>query len=276
MRRRRINTLSARGISRHAFFILSVVALTMAITIASLAGAGCGEDIGPTENRDNSFTVSGSPTLIASTENGSIDVNTGADGEVRVQAELVGVNKIEYEVSQDGDVITVNAEIEGSWSNVRTNLTITVPTKTDVELETSNGSVELEGVEGSGSLETSNGKIALENAKGDFRLRSSNGKLEMQDVTGEVDADTSNGSISYNGEITAGGDNRLISSNGSIDVVLQGTPSVSLDASTSNGNIDCDLEISATTTGDKHLVGTIGDGEADLRIQTSNGDVSIS
>jgi DUF4097 and DUF4098 domain-containing protein YvlB len=188
----------------------------------------------------------------------------------------VGVNKIEYEVSQDGDVITVNAEIEGSWSNVRTNLTITVPTKTDVELETSNGSVELEGVEGSGSLETSNGKIALENAKGDFRLRSSNGKLEMQDVTGEVDADTSNGSISYNGEITAGGDNRLISSNGSIDVVLQGTPSVSLDASTSNGNIDCDLEISATTTGDKHLVGTIGDGEADLRIQTSNGDVSIS
>jgi len=106
-----VDTLSDRRVSYRASFILSVVALDMAITTVSLAGAGCGEDVGPTETRDNSFTISESPTLIASTENGSVDVNAGADGEVRVQEELVGVNKIEYEVSQDGDVITGYAQI---------------------------------------------------------------------------------------------------------------------------------------------------------------------
>jgi lia operon protein LiaG len=94
-------------------------------------------------------------------------------------------------------------------------------------------------------------------------------------VTGEVDAETSNGRISYSGDMIAGGDNRLITSNGDVDVQLLGTPGIKLDASTSNGDVTSELPITATTTSDDHLVGTIGDGEADLYIRTSNGDITI-
>jgi len=272
--------------------ILPLIAvMIMAVTL--LVTAGC--TAGPTETRDDSFTVNGTATLVVNSDNGWIKVNTGTDDEVRVQATLRGIDRIDYEVSQDGSTITVLAEIDQGWfvSDVGVDITITTPVNTDAELETSNGMISLNGIEGTGTLRTSNGKIVLENVKGDFEGRTSNGKIEVdtlegtallstsnggldfQEVTGEVDAETSNGRISYSGDMIAGGDNRLITSNGNVDVELLGIPSIELDASTSNGDITSALPITATTTSDDHLVGTIGDGEADLYIRTSNGDVTI-
>ena len=271
---------------------LSLVAVTV-IAITLLAAAGC--TAGPTETRDHSFSVNGTATLVVNSDNGWIKVNTGTDDEVRIQATLRGIDRIDYEVSRDGNTITVLAEIDQGWfiSNVGVDITITAPVNTDVELETSNGAIELNGIEGTGTLRTSNGKLVLENMKGDFEGRTSNGKIEidtfegtaflrtsnggldLQEVTGEVDAETSNGGISYSGDMIPGGDNRLITSNGNVDVELMGTPSIKLDASTNNGDVTSELPITATTTSDDHLVGTIGDGEADLYIESSNGDVTI-
>ncbi len=268
-----------------------VAVMVMAITL--LAAAGC--TAGPTETRDDSFSVNGTATLVVNNDNGWIKVSTGTDDEVRIQATLRGIDRIDYEVSQDGNTITVLAEIEQGWfiSNVGVDITITTPVNTDVELETSNGAIELNGIEGTGTLRTSNGEIVLENVKGDFEgetsngkieveslegtafLRTSNGGLDLQGVTGEVDAETSNGGISYSGDMIAGGDNGLVTSNGNVDVELLGTPSIMLDALTSNGDVTSELPITATTTSDDHLVGKIGDGEADLYIRTSNGDVTI-
>ena len=278
--------------------LLVVVAVVMAIVLLATTACrpgitACPDEI-PTETRDNTFTVTGSARLVVNTGNGKIEVNTGSDDEVRVNATLRGVDRIDYDVSQDGNTITVTAEMPGGWfCNYGADITITAPVNTDVELETSNGMISLNGIEGTGTLRTSNGMISLENVKGDFDgttsngmvsvtnmegtgyFRTSNGRLDLQGVTGEVDGTTSNGRISFSGNMTAGGNNRLVTSNGDVLVELLGTPSVSLDASTSNGEVTCELEITATVTGDEHLVGTIGEGEADLYIQTSNDDVTI-
>jgi len=267
-----------------------IVAVVMAIAL--LAATGC--SAGPTETQEDSFTVTGPVRLVVNSENGKIEVNAGPDDEVRVVAILRGVNRIDYEVSQDGNTITVDAEITSGWFySAEVDITITAPANTDVELETSNGLIELNDIEGTGTLKTSNGKIVLQNVKGDFDVttsngrievdtmegtalfRISNGRLDLQGVTGEVDAQTSNGNIAFSGDLTAGGNNRLVTSNGNVAVELLGTPSVNLAASTSNGEVTSKLEITATTTSDEHLVGTIGDGEADLYINTSNGDVTI-
>ena len=270
-----------------------LVFVVMVMAIALLAASACTCDAGPTETRDDSFTVNGTATLVVNTENGKIEVNTGSDDVVRVQVTLRGVNRIDYEVSQDGNTITVTAEITGWFGNVGADITITAPANSDVELYTSNGVISLNGIVGTGTLRTSNGMISLENVKGDFDgttsngrievdtmegtgyFRTSNGGVDLQGVTGEFDAQTSNGGISFSGNLTAGGSNRLVTSNGNVVVELLGTPSVSLDASTSNGDVTCELPITATVTGDEHLVGTIGDGEANLYIHTSNGNVAI-
>jgi DUF4097 and DUF4098 domain-containing protein YvlB len=269
--------------------------LTTALVVAALLAVASGCTAGPTVTRDNSFTIGESPFVIVHGENGSIEVTSGANNTVAVHATLRGSDRVKYSVEQDGDTITVDARIDHAWwpGNVGADILIAVPPKTDMDLENSNGAIELRDTEGSASLKTSNARIVMEEMKGDFDVRTSNGAIDvnhlegyglfktsnagvsLEGVTGEIDVETSNGRISYSGNMTAGGANRLVTSNGAVDVELLGVPSVSLSAQTSNAGVTCRWPITATETGDNHLVGVIGDGQADLDIRTSNASVTI-
>jgi DUF4097 and DUF4098 domain-containing protein YvlB len=207
-------------------------------------------------------------------------VNTGSDSTIRVQATLKKADKIEYSASQDGDTVSVEAKEKGKSLSLfgqspGADIDVTVPVQTIVELRTSNGSIEIYGIERSGTLRTSNGKIVMENVKGDFDADTSNGSITVNTMEGTVKLETSNGRINFTGELTPGGKNEMKSSNGSITVNLEGEPSVELDASTSNGDVTSKLPILATSTGDDHLAGSIGDAEAELRIRASNGSVTV-
>jgi DUF4097 and DUF4098 domain-containing protein YvlB len=250
-------------------------------------------DVGPTETRDDSFSVGASPVVVVTSENGSIDVETGSDGTIRVQATLRNAPRVQYKVSEQGDTVRVEADVDSGARNAGADIVVTAPTETEVELETSNGRIEIQGIEAPGSIRTSNGRVVIEDVKGDFDVRTSNGPIEvgsmegdgtlktsngsvnLTDVKGAFDVDTSNGNISFSGRMTAGGDNRLETSNGSVAVELQGTPSVEVDASTSRGEVTSELAIEASSMKKDRLVGTIGDGEAELVIRVSNGSVTI-
>ncbi len=214
-----------------------------------------------------------------------------------MRAELRDIRRIKYEAIQNGDEVIVTAEKTGKWwfpaGNTQADIYVTVPANTALRLETSNGKIDVTGTTRGGILETSNGAIALQDVKGDFEattsngaieidsfdgsayLRTSNGKVTLQEAKGEFNAKTSNGSVSFSGDMTPGGSNRLVTSNEDVKVELTGTPSVHLDASTSNEDVKCALPILATKTDADHLIGTIGAGEADLYVETSNGDVTI-
>ncbi|MGB2855753.1 MAG: DUF4097 family beta strand repeat-containing protein [Dehalococcoidia bacterium] len=294
MRRKMFGEIRVRKIRRRALFVLGLLALAVAIAALLLIATGC--SIGPTEYRDDSFTVGVSPTVVVNSENGSIEINAGTDNEVRVEATLTDAPRVQYEISQDGDTITIDAKISKEWwffGSAAADIAITAPAGTYVDIDTSNGAVELHGMEGAGTLRTSNGKIVLKDVKGDYDgttsngaieigtmegtcvISTSNGSVDLWDVKGEVEVESSNGEIWFSGEMTAGTRSRLVTSNGKVDVELFGTPSVSLDAKTSNGVVTCELVITATLTREDHLVGTIGAGEAELYIRTSNGDVTI-
>ena len=294
MRRKMFGEIRVRKIRRRALFVLGLLALAVAIAALLLTATGC--SVGPTEYRDDSFTVGVSPTIVVNSENGSIEINAGTDNEVRVEATLTDAPRVQYEISQDGDTITIDAKISKEWwffGSAAADIAITAPAGTYVDIDTSNGAVELHGMEGAGTLRTSNGKIVLKDVKGAYDgttsngaieigtmegtcvISTSNGSVDLWDVKGEVEVESSNGEIWFSGEMTAGSRSRLVTSNGKVDVELFGTPSVSLDAKTSNGVVTCELVITATLTREDHLVGTIGAGEAELYIRTSNGDVTI-
>ena len=79
-----------------------------------LLAVGCSNEfIGPTESRDDSFTVGESPRVVVNGDNGRIVVNPGADGTVRVQATLRRPDDLSYETSQEGDTVSVKAKGEG-------------------------------------------------------------------------------------------------------------------------------------------------------------------
>jgi DUF4097 and DUF4098 domain-containing protein YvlB len=295
MRPKLFDGFAAFRIFRRPRFIRgSLIATTAAVVILLLATTGC--STGPTETRENSFSVAGSSRILVNSVNGNIEVNAGLGNEVLVQATLRDAPRVKYELSQVGNTVTVDVQTSKRWwvfGSAGVDVIITVPPKTDVELNTSNGFIELHGLEGSGSLKSSNGRIVLDNIRGNFDGRTSNGRIEVnavegsvvlktsnggidvRGVQGEFDIESSNGSVFYSGNMTAGGSNRLVTSNGSVVVELQGKPSVVLDAETSNGGVTSELPVLATVTRKERLVGKIGEGEADLYIRTSNGDITI-
>ena len=218
---------------------------------------------------------------MVSGDNGRIIVNPGTAGTVRVLATLRKPDDLEYETIQDGDTISVVAKGESLGifnfgQSPGADIEITAPSNTRVELRTSNGRVEVYGMQQSGTVRTSNGKIVMQDVTGDYDLSTSNGGVTIARASGTFAVETSNGRIEFDGQLAPGGDNRMATSNGSIAITLLGTPSVNLDASTSNGSVTTKLPFLTTSTGDEdHLVGTIGTGESDLFVRTSNGSVTI-
>ena len=208
------------------------------------------------------------------------------------------IRRIKYEAIQSGDEVIVTAEKTGKWwfpaGNTQADIYVTVPADTVLRLNTSNGKIEVQGTTRGGILHTSNGDIVLQDVKGDFEattsngaveiddiegkasVKTSNGKVTLRDAKGEFNVRTSNGIVSFSGEMTPGGSNRLVTTNERVEVELTGTPSISLDASTSNGEVKHpDVAILTTKAKTDHVIGTIGAGEAELYIETTNGDVVI-
>jgi hypothetical protein len=239
-------------------------------------GTGTSSDQ-PIESKDDSFIVGSTPRLAVTSFNGSITVTAGPADSIRVQATLRRADKIEYAAVQDGDTVTVSARQEGRTfgRSPGAEIEVTVPPSTGVDLRTSNGMISLSGVQRSGSLRTSNGKIVVDGMAGDLIARTSNGAIGVTDFSGGVELETSNGSVEFDGELTPGSANEMATSNGTIRVTLRGTPSVRLDATTSNSTVTSRLPVLTTSAGDNHLAGTIGDGEAELRVHSSNGAVTI-
>ncbi len=125
----------------------------------------------------------------------------------------------------------------------------------------------------SSTIKSSNRAIAVEDLSGEFEVESSNGMVTVERAVVTFLIKTSNGEIKFDGELVTGGDNHFKSSNGSVNVKLQGTPRVELDASTSNSSIATELPILTTSTADEdHITGTIGGEEETLVLKTSNED----
>jgi hypothetical protein len=243
------------------------------------------------------FQVGDAPRVVVRTFNGRVELLSGDPGVVRAEATIRNPSRVAYAVSQSGNTITVQAigksafSLFGAFAGV--DVVITAPAATALDVETNNGRIEVDGFTRGGELVTSNGKVEVTRSGGDLSVKTTNGKVTVErfsgkahlktsnrqivldDVMGTFDAQTTNGRVTFGGELEAGGENWIKSTNGGVAVVLGGKPSVRLDASTSNGRVKSSLPIAATTTKRSHLVGTIGDGEANLEVRTSNGSVTI-
>ena len=238
------------------------------------------DDSRSVETQEDAFAVGDSPRLVVSGFNGGITVNSGEDGVILVKATLQRPDRIRYEVSQQGETVTVHAEATGSRfgfnksSNV--DFEISVPVKTELELNTSNGRIEVFGIQSNGRLRTSNGRIVIENAGGDFDAHTSNGSIVVTSFRGAVDLGTSNGGITFDGELLQDSRNEMTTSNGSVQVTLRGTPNMDIDASTSHGTVTIRLPLAKTILlTSTQLIGTIGEGGAVLTIRSSNGSIVI-
>jgi DUF4097 and DUF4098 domain-containing protein YvlB len=151
--------------------------------------------------------------------------------------------------------------------------------KGDLDARTSNGSIEVNQFQGAASLRTSNGRIRAEGVRGNFDAQTSNASIDV--TIAELDSgrplrlSTSNGSITAVLEKWNNNDIVAHSSNSSVNLRLPDTINANLKAYTSNGSISSDFDVTTRELSKTHIDGKIGSGGSLIDLSTSNGSIRL-
>jgi hypothetical protein len=277
------------------------------------------------EEVNKAFTVSGRANVRVDTNDGSVRVTTNGDSkQVEFHVEYRGFElgkNLRIDSHQEGDKVELTARITGhwmfSWGNNSKNLHIEVrmPKDADVQVETGDGSVQLDGINGgvnvhtgdgsvradslSGTIDlhTNDGSITVDNLKGDIRLRTGDGSIEARALDGKVDADSGDGHIRLTGRFDAlnvkTGDgsvdtrvlpgSKMVTSwsvrtgDGSVDLVLPGDFQTNIDATTGDGHISLGIPVTCEGTfSSSQIHGKMNGGGQQLTIHTGDGSIRLS
>lgn len=234
----------------------AVVAGTAALVASALSGCFV---FGPPHQVRDETTVSEEITTIELVDSsGSVTVR-GVERATETTIERVVSYRGERDIEETHEVRGDTLELHGCGRRCSVDYTIEVPAGVDVGGATSNGSITLEAV-------------------GDVDVQTSNGRIDLEDVAGPIVAETSNGRIE--GSDLNGDGVRATTSNGAIELEL-GTPQ-DVEASTSNGSIELTVppgsyRVTTDTSNGRTDVGIANDddGEFTLDLRTSNGSITV-
>lgn len=126
-------------------------------------------------------------------------------------------------------------------------------------------------------METHNGGIGVENVEGDIRFSALNGGVHLTGVAGDVRGHTQNGGlhIELDGDRWAGAGLDAETTNGGVDLTIPRGYSAELVTGTVNGGIDIDFPVTVRGRIGRQLRTTLGDGGPTVRVVTTNGGVKI-
>ena len=148
--------------------------------------------------------------------------------------------------------------LAGTNVSMTVNYEVTVPRSMNVDLDNTNGGIDVSDVRGS------------------MHISNTNGHIEVVRCAGDLDAETTNGHVRAElSDVTAKGVH-LETTNGRITVALPKALAARVDAETTNGRINTDLPITTTRFEKTSLRGTInGGGNAAVKLRTTNGSIDI-
>lgn len=231
-------------------------------------------------------------SLSARTRDGSIRIEGAPTDECRLTATIVAhavTQEQAEEIAERIDVrlepcpggLAVVIEKPETQQNARYDVSLagTVPTRTNLTLVTSDGSVHLANIEGTVDAETSDGSIWAEGIRGDAKFRTSDGSIDCSGIeAGTLDLHTSDGRIRLSDATTRSCTAQT--SDGRIEVAT--IRSETLDLRTSDGGIRCtDIGVARlngrTSDGSVHIECAADAPKAmDATVTTSDGSITFA
>jgi hypothetical protein len=126
-----------------------------------------------------------------------------------------------------------------------------------------------------GELSIESGDLQGNKLLGPVTLTTRNRTIELDDVSGPVNLTNRNGAVSLTNAAPVAPIN-IKNEHGSVDLGLPEHGGFVLDAQTRNGGLENDFGLEPQSEGDKHwLSGKVGVGGPQVRVDTSDGDVTI-
>jgi hypothetical protein len=296
------------------------------IACAVLLGAATILPVAHAEDVVKSYTVAGRANVRVDTNDGSVRVTASDSKQVEFRVEYQGFElgkNLRVDSRQDGDKVELVARITGHWgigfnwghNSRRLHIEVRMPRDADLQVETGDGAVEAESINGKvnihtgdGSvkanslngnidLHTSDGSINVDALKGDIRLRTGDGSIEAHNLDGKVEADSGDGHIrlagrfealnvktgdgSVNAQVLPGSKMAtswsLRTGDGSVDIVLPADFQADINATTGDGHISLGIPVTVEGTFSKsELRGKMNGGGQALTIHTGDGSIRLS
>jgi hypothetical protein len=266
----------------------------MPLTIRALAvllllpSAACLSSFSDTLERPftRTFEASGASLVRVRVAGGGITVTTGDSDHVdaRLTARVRTNSESEadswlsdYDVvlERQGSEIVVSArrkpgrvwtQVFGDHGQVQFSAELTVPAGIAVDLDTSGGSIRVEGRRtGPVKADTSGGGITIDGGSGDIDADTSGGGIRIGEALGQLRADTSARTVA------------LDTSGGGIKIGIDPRASLRIGAETSGGGVSVDgLDLTRLVRERQRITGTLNAGDGTLRAQTSGGSIRIA
>lgn len=227
------------------------------------------------DTRDGSIHIEGIPTNECRL---TATIVARAESEERAQ-ELAEQIDVRLEPSAQGLAVVIDKPSTLRNARYGVSLAGTVPTRTSLELVTSDGSVQLGNIEGTVNARTSDGSIRAEGIKGNTRLKTSDGSIECSRIEADtLDLHTSDGRVKLVDATTKSC--KAETSDGSI--ALTTVRSGTVDLHTSDGGIRCEgisvARLSCRTSdGSVHIECDPDSPKAmDAAVTTSDGSITFT
>lgn len=218
--------------------------------------------------------------FILDTDAGSVEIVGGSGSGARVvitsdRDDFESMYDVKFEESPGQ--VKVEVDKKGSFtkwfkSSGRTKFVIEVPEATEVDIDTSGGSITAKNLNAQTRLDTSGGAIRASNIGGELLADTSGGSITIEEVDGDVNADTSGGGISITG---VRGDVRADTSGGGITI---GDVTGNIDADTSGGSIKVEQAggyVRADSSGGPIRVSFSPGNSAGGTMSTSGGGITV-
>jgi len=254
--------------------------------------AACGRS-GPTseatEYRPVSFDTGETAELVVVAVNGSVSIR-GEDDRSTVDVAAIlhasggsadlarqRVEGLEVSMRQQGRRVDLSfepPEASSRWQELPSvRFEVSVPTKTSVQVDTSNGEVGVAGIDGEIDLSVSNGVIHVADVSGSLAARGERSDIVVESASVEADLETQIGDIAFSGRLV-GPEHRIHASNGGIDLRIPADSEIRIQAEAVTGRIETDLPLSGDMDGREwSAVLNAATTHADLR--TVNGWIRI-
>jgi hypothetical protein len=179
---------------------------------------------------------------------------TNAD--TRAEAESLAKD---IKIETNGERVRADGPLNRRYSHWSVSYEVWVPRKSNLDADTHNGGVSVEGVEGRMELRAVNGGISLRQVAGDIRARTTNGG-----VTAYLDGATWRGQ---------GLD--LETTNGGVALEIPRGYNAELETGTVNGSMNIDFPVTVQGFIGRRITTKLGNGGPRVRATTTNGGVRI-
>lgn len=276
--------------SKRQSSLLAVIFLATTLSIAPLAWA----DVTEEETVEQSADLAAGGVVEVDTHNGSIRVETWDRSEVRVVAKKKAradsasearelLSETEIRVDSGSGKVKIEADTPrtrsgwfGDSGSVSVSFQLTIPNDAELIANSHNGGIEVRDIGGEARVETHNGSIKIDGVDGPLEANSNNGTINARNIKGAVRAETTNGSIKA--EITTDtldDDVVMSTTNGSVELRLEPGVSASVYARTRNGSVSSDFAGGSQDRRKRTLDQDINGGGPRIEIESTNGSIRI-